>query len=188
MEASLFGTILFVISCIILFYGVFQIKKSQRELNGMSWLILSIISIFCYGTIVAGIINIVRIPINIFSIGIIYLITGVLLLIRIKREGEKQTYKWEKFDFIYVGVFALIIFLVAGSYFTPSLRLMFYNSDAAVHYKNAMYVLRNERIVNMYFAPLHNALIMECFMPFIPEVYLYKIYIFTRINNIKIFR
>lgn len=177
MNGSLVATILFVVSCIVLYAGLLLKKKSNNELNGVSWLILSVITVFCYVTVVAGVINIVRIPVNIWSIGIIYLITGIFLLISIKKENECQKYVWEKYDFFCFVVFAIIIFLVAGSYFTPSLKLMYYNSDAAVHFKNAMYVLRNQRVVNMYFAPLHNALIMECFMAFVPEVFLFKVYI-----------
>lgn len=177
MESSIFGTILFVASFVLLFISVFQIKKTNNILNGMSWLIISFVSILCYGTMTAGIINIIGIPVNIISVGIVYLITGTMLQIAISKGNARQRYLWELYDFLYVVVFGIIIFFVAGSYFTKSLQLMFYNSDAAVHFKNAMYVLRNEHLVNMYFAPLHNALLMEVFMPFVAEVNLYKIYI-----------
>ncbi len=179
MEASIFGTVLFVASFVLLFVSVFQFKKSNNILNGVSWLIISLISILCYGMMAAGIINIINIPINIISVGIVYLITGVFLQIIIRKQNEKQKYKWESYDFGYVVIFLVLIFIVAGSYFTSSLKLMYFNSDAAVHFKNAMYVLRNERLENMYFAPLLNALVMETFMPFVAEVNLYKIYILT---------
>ena len=177
MEATIFGTIFFPLSFILMLVSVFQIKKTSNILNGVSWLIISFVSVLCYGAMAAGIINIIKIPVNIISVGIIYTFTGSLLQIIIKKENEKQSYNWELYDFIYIAVFGLIIFFVAGSYFTSSLQLMYYNSDAAVHFKNAMYVLRNESLENMYFAPLHSALIMEVFMPFVVEANLCRVFI-----------
>lgn len=177
MEASLFGTVLFAMSNATLFVSTFCLRKSKKILNGVSWLILSLISVLCYGAMMAGIVNVIGIPVNIISMGIIYFVTSILLCIVIKKNKKTQKYKWEVYDFIYVIVFGFIIFFVSGKYFTSSIQLMFYNSDAAVHFKNAMYVLREQSVTNMFFAPLHNALIMEMFMPFVAEVNLYKIFI-----------
>ena len=179
MEASLLGSIFFVVAFALLFMGVFQYKKSDEALNGVSWLILSFVGILCYGATTMGLLNMLYVPINIITTGIVYLITGVLLQFLIKKQNVKQVYKWEKYDFIYMAILTLIIFIIGGSYFSAEIRLMYYNSDAAVHFKNAMAVVRTEYMQSMYFAPLHTALIIETAMPFIKEVNLYKIYILT---------
>lgn len=177
MEVSLLGSIFYVVAFVLLFLGVFQYKKSDNELNGVSWLLISFVAILCYGALGAGLINIVNIPVNIFSIGAIYFVTALLLLILIKKENVKQQYKWERYDFIWFGILTIIVFLLAGSYFGTELRLMYFNSDAAVHFKNAMAVVRREALDSMYFAPLQTALIIEVFMPFVAEVNLYKVFI-----------
>lgn len=179
MEASVVGSIFFIVAFVLLFLGVFQYKKSNNQLNGVSWLMISFVAILCYGAMTAGLINMIHIPINIFTVGVIYFVTGVLLHLQIRAEKARQQYRWELYDFVYCAVLAIIVFILMGKYFTTDIQLTYFNSDAAVHFKNAMSVVRTEMMANVYFAPLHTALIIETFMPLVAEANFYKIFILT---------
>ena len=167
----------YLISFLFLYYEIFRMQKSDKKINGISWLVLSLIVQLCYGTLVVGIVNIVRIPINNLSVGIIYLVSAVLLHLYSRKKGKKQVYSWYVADIVFAVALFMIVVVLVINYYTPALEMCFYNTDASVHFKNATQVLYNQRVYNMYFAPLQNALCMEMCSPFLSTVELYKVVI-----------
>lgn len=177
MQATIFGSILFIVGFLLAYVGVFNYKKSEKTLNLFTWLVLTFIIVICMGAFGAGVIQLVRIPVNIISVGIIYVAIGGVLTFLTVQGKAKQKYQLDKWDIIYFVLSFIFAFYICGHWFTRNLNLLYWNSDAAVHYKNAMDVLRHQEVTNMYFAPLLNALIMEVCLPVIKEVFLYKVYI-----------
>lgn len=167
----------FAAAFVFLFYEIFMMNKSQNRLNGISWLILSVIVMLCYGTFVVGFVNIIRIPINILSVGIIYLLSAIGLHYynyKVKKV-EKQKYYWNTIDIAFAVIWLIITVMLVVNFYTPSLKMCFYNTDASVHFKNATQVFFNQHVYNMYFAPLQNALCMDFLSPFLSKVELYKV-------------
>lgn len=177
MEGSIISSIFFVISFALLYAGVYRVKKSEKTLNGIVWLMMNLITVLCWGTVTAGIINMVKIPVNIVSIGVVYLISAITLFWKTKRDGEVQKYEWKKFDIIYSAVIGGVIFILLARRITPDLDFVFNNSDAAVHLRNSLTILRTGKLDTMYFAPLHNSLITEVFLPFIEKIHTYKVFL-----------
>lgn len=177
MQPSIIGSLFFVISFVALFVAVHLFQKSQRPQNRVVWLALDFISILCWGTLVGGIIDIFRIPINLWSMGAVYLLSAIGLGVYLYKTRKFQKYYFEKFDIIYTVIFTVIIFLIGGSIVGPHIKLSYFNSDAAVHLKNTMNVVRSGHLPTMYMTELHNSMIIEVFMPFIAEVNIYKIFI-----------
>lgn len=177
MEGSIISSIFFVISFGLLYAQVHRIKKSEKKLNGIVWGMMNFITVLCWGTVCAGIINMVGIPVNIVSIGLIYFISAGVLFWKIRKDGEVQKYEWKKFDIVYCSVIGIVIFVLLERRITPNLDFVFINSDAAVHLKNSLTILRTGTLDTMYFAPLYNALITEIFLPFIAKVETYKVFL-----------
>lgn len=176
MEGSIVSSIFFVISFAALYTGVFRIKKSEKKLNGIIWVMMNLITVLCWGTFCAGIINMVKIPVNIVSMGIVYVCSAAVLFWKTYRDGETQNYEWKTYDIIYAAVIGSVIFLLLAIRITPDLDFVFNNSDAAVHLRNSLTILRTGKLDTMYFAPMHNALITEIFLPFIQKVDTYKVF------------
>ncbi|EOT28306.1 hypothetical protein C805_00448 [Eubacterium sp. 14-2] len=176
MEGSIISSVFFVVSVSLLYVGIFRIKKSENPLNGVIWVMMNFISLLCWGAFCGGIINMLHIPVNIVSMGAIYLVSAAAVFFKIKKDGETQNYEWKKYDIIYTCIFAGVIFLLLLNRITIHMDFVFNNSDAAVHMRNSLTIVRTGKLDTMYFAPMHNALITEIFLPFIEKVSTYKVF------------
>ena len=74
-----FWNYIYGIAVISLLSGAFFSYKSERKQAGMTWIVLLLILMNCYHTFWAAILNVIHIPVNIISMGIIDLLTGGLL-------------------------------------------------------------------------------------------------------------
>lgn len=176
MTGSIIASILYVTGFVLCFAAIFLLPKSEQKLNGVMWLVLSLLAEMCWGGFVAAIINIVHIPINIYSMGIVYLVSAVLLGVKSYREKKIQSYEWSLLDILFsLGVFLLVGYMVLKKAGTD-LNLVFVNSDAAVHLKNAVSVVLNQELPTMYFAPFQTAMVLEVMMPAVPIYDFYKVF------------
>lgn len=177
MEGSVISSIFFTVSFGLAYAGAFRIKKSEKPLNGVTWVMMDFITVLCWGALCAGLINMVRIPVNIVSIGLAYLAFGAALLYKAHKDGETQVHEWKRYDLLYVGVVGGAVFLLLAIRITPDMDFVFNSSDAAVHLRNSLTIVRTGRLDTMYFAPLHNALVTEVFLPFIEKINTYKVFL-----------
>ncbi len=176
MNGSIFASILYTIAFVAFYVTMLLLKKSERKLNGVSWLVFTLLIELCWSGLIVAIINIVHIPINIWSVGIIYLLSAILVGIKIYREKEIQKYEWNLYDILVsVGVFvtvALMLYRRVG----VGLQLNMINSDAAVHLKNAVSVVLEQKLPTMYFAPFQTAMVLEVTMPWVAIYNFYKVF------------
>lgn len=177
LHGNIIGTILHIAAFLACTTGVYFYKKSFKKLNGMVWMLLSIIITMCAGSVAAGIISFVHIPVNIYSLGVIYLLFGAALWFFIRKEGKRQEYLWEKFDVIATVLITIAVAAVCMKIFTPSLFYAYFNSDAGLHLKEATAIVRSQAVEGMYFIHLQNALIIELIQPFVRIVDWYKGYV-----------
>lgn len=177
MNGSVIASILYVTGFAALFAAIFLLEKSEKKLNGIMWLISSLLAEMCWGGFVAAVINLVHIPINIYSMGVVYLLSAGLLGIKIWREKKIQHYQWELLDILFSAGVILIVALMVFQRTGLELDPMFLNSDAAVHLKNAVSLVQSQHLPVMYFAPFQTAMVLEIFMPAVPIYNFYKIFI-----------
>lgn len=143
----------------------------------MLWLVLSIVIALCHGAVFAGIIDLIHIPVNLYSMGAIFALTAGVIWFLIRKSGTKQEYLWDKFDVIASAVITTCVWAVLMKIFTPELHYAYFNSDAGLHLKEATAIVRSQELFGMYFNHLYNALIIELIMPFIKTVNWYKGYV-----------
>ena len=79
MQATILGSVLFILGVLLAYAGVFFYKKSEKTLDLFTWLVLTFIIVMCMGTLGAGVLQLVKIPVNIISVGILYLLIGGVL-------------------------------------------------------------------------------------------------------------
>ncbi len=177
MSGSIIASLLYVTGFLLCYAAIFLFPKSDKKLDGVMWLLLSLLTEMCWGGLAAGIINIIHIPINIYSMGIVYVLSAVLLGVKIRREKKIQKYRWSWLDVLFsLAVFLAVAFMVlkkAG----PDMELIFINSDAAVHLKNAVSLVLGQKLPVMYFAPFQLGMILEVTMPVLPIYEFYKVFI-----------
>ena len=87
MESSWIISVFFLISFIVLFLSVFMFKKTNEKINGIVWLVVSYILTIAFNALIAGVVNLVHIPVNILTVGIVDLIFagGLWLFIILKK-------------------------------------------------------------------------------------------------------
>lgn len=183
MEAVIWQSFFFMISFLALYAGVLLYKKKE-EAEIIQALVMDFLAIICWGAMWAGIFSIAGIPVNIVSIGIVYLLSSAYFWISIIRNKKVQKYIWSWMDIVIVLVIAGIVMGVAIHFFSGRLELRYWTSDAAVHMISATDVVRKQTVSSMYFAPLYNALIMEVFQPWFHGIEIYKGFMIADITMI----
>ena len=177
MEISIFATIIYLTATVALCVGFFMLKKTDEDIYVATWLPVTAIGLMGYQTMVAAIIGLVGIPINIISIGIFNLIPAIAIWIIILKNKERQKYIIEKVDVLIWCVLVGTIVLFALIRYTPGLLPNYNSVDASVHFTMAMDVVNNQTVNTMFFAALHNGLLIESFAPFVSATFYCKIYV-----------
>jgi len=177
LHGTIFGTVFYPLALILCVYGVYSLKKSYQTLNGFVWLVLSFLITIAAGGITAGILSPLHIPMNVYSMGVVYLLFGAGLLYVIKKEGKRQSYVWEKYDFLLLFGITLVIAFICVKQFSLNLEYCYYNTDAGLHLKEATLIVRTQKVTMMYFMHLQNAMVIEMISPFVRTAELFKGYI-----------
>lgn len=184
----MFSSLFLIVSFLIIYTGIFYFPKNEKSQNGVHWLIISYIIHMCVRAVLVGITNIMfNVPVNLITIGITYIVIGFLLWTYIIVKREKQKYYWKSYD-IATAIFLSICFgLVVLHIFSYNMRLVYTNSDPAVHFTKAMEIVRSQDVNSMYFNHLQNAIFIELFMPFLETIKLYKAFLLANsVSNLII--
>lgn len=181
MTGSIAASIFYIVSFVALYVSMFWFRKSEKSLNGTVWLVLTFLTVICWQTLLAGILDILHIPVNIWSVGVTNLLSAAAAFIYQRKRKEKQEYHWEVYDLIYAvcAVLGAVICFISTQ--TPDLDIVFANSDAAVHLKNAVLLVKSCKLPVMYMAPLQSALVIEVAMPFIAAAEYNKVFMIVDI-------
>lgn len=177
LHGTILGTVVYLASFAACAAAMYLFRKSHKPMQGFPWAVLSFLSAVCTGSAAAGIISLVHIPINIYTMSAVYLGMAILVFILIRRDGMKQEYIWETYDFLVIFVVTAGVIAAGILIFSPQLLYAYYNSDAGLHLKEATDIVRSERVTNMYFLHLQNAMIIEMAQPFLRVADWYKAYI-----------
>lgn len=177
LHGTVFGTVFYLAALIACVVNIYRFRKSHKPMSGFTWSVLSFLITISMGSVAAGLISPLHIPINIYSMAVIYLLIAVLVGWRIKKEGMRQEYIWEKYDFIVLILTTVAVAAISLKIFSPQLLYCYYNSDAGLHLKEATAIVRSQKVTNMYFLHLQNAMFVEMIQPFVRIADWYKGYI-----------
>lgn len=177
LHGTIIGSACYILALSASVICIYRYRKSCEPLNGFVWLILSFLAAICMGSIAAGILSPLHVPVNIYSMAAVYAFIAAFMAFLIRREGMRQEYVWEKFDFFMLALITVAIIAISVKMFTPQLRYTYYNSDAGLHLKEATDIVRAQSVTKMYFLHLQNAMIIELLQPFVRIADWYKGYI-----------
>lgn len=178
MNGSVPATIFYIISLIVLFSGFYLFPKSTKQQYGMTWLPLTGILIECYNAFLVALMNLVHIPCNVVSVGVIDLAMGIFLWYRIRRTGKKQSYRFNVYDIAFAAALILVVLIFAQQrYGLLSLDWSYRTVDPSARYREAMEFVNNQAISRMFFAQLQNGMLIELCSPFARYDYYYRFYV-----------
>ena len=164
-------------SFLVLFSALFLVKKSEEKLNAVVWGIMMFLTVMCLHAVAAAVISLVKIPVNIGSIGLIDDVLGIILWVYIIKKKKRQRYELKAADLVSMAVLVLLVVFVAIQQFGTGLHLNYESADGTSHFRLALEVLQNQQVQRMFFAPLNNALFLEMFAPFVKGSSLYHVYL-----------
>lgn len=182
MNGTIGASIFYVLTYLILFSGFFIYKKTEKDEAGVTWLVMTAVLSECFVVFVAGVINLIHIPLHMVSLGIPNLAAGAFFWWKIKMTGEKQSYKWNAYD----AVFAVLLLIVVGyiahvRFGFPELHWCYKAVDPAAHYREAMEFVSWQTVSRMFFAQLINGIFIEILSPLCRYDYYYQWFVLSDI-------
>lgn len=171
------ASIFFLFSFLLCFSSFLLIYKTDRVLSFIRSMVVCYIAQLCIGAFLALPLSLFSVPINIITMGILYLVLSLLAFFYIFYTKQRQKYKFEFFDLITAVLLLLVILVVIWRVFSFQLNLTYYNSDPGVHFSYAMNIVRTGKLGRMYFAPLYNAMFIEMLQPIFSGIDSYKAFI-----------
>lgn len=177
MILALLSPILYIFSLVLAISGFYFYKKSDKAFNGICWLPVTFILSMCFNALISSLVNLINIPVNIFTMSIFNILIGLFFWIKIVSLKRIQKYIYFKFDIIFTLILIFIVVIIASNHFGPDLQIHYETSDPSVHLKLAMDVVNTGKVSGMFFSQLNNAFILEIFSPIVSQFSLYKIFI-----------
>lgn len=170
--------IFYIASICSIAISIFMIEKSKEELNGISWVVLIIITIISYQGFIGGIVNLVNLHVDIITIGGANWLISLIIFKIIYTDKKIQRYFFDKVDIIFVIISLLILLNLVYHRFGLGLDINFQSVDASTHMKFATDTVKNHSIsTNLYLSSLNEALIIETLGRFLPKFFYYKIFV-----------
>lgn len=177
MQITILASLLYFIATVALIFGIYKIKKSEKTLFGITWGAISIIAVTCFQVFTAALLNLIHIPVNIISVGILNLIPAVWMWYRIIKKQQKQSYSYHWADGLFMAVLAVVVGMFAYQRYGINLDIHYLTIDPAAHIKSAMDVVNGQKIDSMFYASLNNALLIELLGIFEGAGSYYKIFV-----------
>ena len=129
--------IIYIFSTIVLLVSFLLVKKSEKKLNLVSWIVLSLILYLGYNILVCFVFGSINITTNLFFLSFVNLFVSMFLGLKVIDLG-KQTYFVDKKDIVAVIVIMAITIFVGIDQYRPFDRTVATASiDGPMHYSAA---------------------------------------------------
>jgi len=181
---AVFSSIIYTISFLALGSGFFLVKKADKTFSALTWTFLTYILNMCFNTLTSGILTLIHVPVTILSLAIVNIAVSVFLWMKIIKSKEKQSYKVIPADFFVVIFLIGIVFVYWGKVYGTAMKPGFYVPDGSAHYMEAMRVVRDRNVTDMYYHSINNAVWIELLTPIIQAPHYYKAYLFSELLNL----
>lgn len=179
------GALFYIASFIFSVSMLIAYPKKSEKVNFIVDALFSYVSILCVTSVFAILLNLVKIPINLFSMGGLFIVCGAAIGLRAAHKKKMQHHYLKKSDAIAVLVLTLAVGILSLYIFTPYIHANYYNSvDPYNHFLYAMKIVRSESLSGMFFNPLYNGMFIELLAWAMPQSWAYKAFILSDIYHI----
>lgn len=182
--------IIYILSLILLATSFILIKKTNKRLNILSFINITIGLLLCFNTFICYILTFFTIQVTLINLSIINVILTIILFSIICRKKEIQPYKIHKIDLIYISIFMLAVLIVSCLNFGFPFNIKYETGDPSVHYLSSEMFSENDSLliqdrdevyggftIRKTVSYVNSGLIMKCFNGIIDPFYNYNIFI-----------
>lgn len=158
-----FTAIVYMVSCVTWIMGFYKIKKTDKILNGCTFIVISIFAFMCHQASVAFVLKYTFITLNNLTFALCNLAMSVLwgYIAVIKKNTQKYTYAIG--DIIAFIIFAVAVLCISSIQFGTSFDLFNYQCtwDSSVHLQYARDFAKNGELTSLYFMALNMGLWLQ---------------------------
>ena len=183
MVAAIFYVIsfIFAVSMAVLF------PKKGEKINIIVDVMFSYVTVLNVTILIAFIINAAGISISLTSMGLIYVVIGLLFLSTMLSKRKIQSHLLRKADVGAVCILILAVGLFMLYVFTPYIHANYFNSvDPYHHFLYAQSIARSGNLTGMFYNSLYNGMFLELFLWALPQVWGYKAFILSDIYHLTL--
>lgn len=163
--------------------GVMAWRKTEKKQFFLTWLGLTLVLMNCWHVAVAGVIQLIHIPVQIVTIGIADLLAGIILWYFILKRKKRQDYNMDKADCVFLFLLAVVVGTLWVRRYGSELQIVFAGVDPAAHFKAAMDVVNNRYVQNMYDSALANGLWLEALGAWCPRENWYQLFMLSEVYH-----
>lgn len=178
MAGTLGVTVFAFVAYLVYISGLFFVKKTDNKLNGVLWGPITFFLGICFNAFVVGVVNLVSIPITLFTVSVMNLISGGICWFFIIKKG-KQNYLFSLCDLLCFLPLILVAAYFSIEQFGRELYPLYATSDPGVHLRVAVQSMLTKKVDGMYFAGFLNGMIIEFFGAFVKFTHNYTIFVLT---------
>lgn len=182
--------ILFILTQIALLVSFILVKKTEKELNILSFIVMGVGLLLCYNVLICYVFTFFGIPVTLLSLSIINILLTVIFISFIVKKKQIQKYKLFKMDLLYIAILGVIVLGTAYVNFGFPFNIKYETGDPSVHcLTSEMFARADSLLVNVKdyvygsfstrkaASYVNSGLIMKCFEGVMDSFDLYKIFI-----------
>lgn len=139
--------IIYLISVLILLISFILVKKSEKEIEIISFICVSIVLLFCYNTLICFILTFFTIHIKLWLLTVINILISLLFGVKILKNKEIQKYVFNKIDIIYICLITLVVIAVSYVNFGFPFDVKYETGDPSVHYLTSVKFAEEETLM-----------------------------------------
>ena len=152
--------VLYLITVIILLTTFVLVKKTEKEIDIISFICISIVILFCYNTFICYILTFFMIPNTLLILSIINISFSLLFIFIIIRKKEIQRFSFKKIDIIYISIIAICVLVVSYINFGFPFNVNYESGDSATHYLSSFMFARSDYLLGakLEYDPVHGTI------------------------------
>ena len=182
--------IIYLISVLALITAFMIFKKTEKTIDVLSFLGISIVLLFSYNMFVYYVLTFVHIPCSLLGLTLINTIIAIVLILITVKRREIQKFKLDKFGLFSIFVIFVVTFSISCVNFGIPLKIKYETTDPATHYLTSVIFSEEDELLVNYkddawgkFAGrksgsyVNSGIIMKCFEGVIDEFDYFNIFI-----------
>ena len=126
--------IIYVLSVISLFISYLLIKKTDKKVDILKQIVLTIVLLFCYNTFICYCLTFFTISSNLVNLSIINYIFSIIMIIYLVKTKKVQKFSLKKIDILYTFLIAVVTMVSAYMNFGFPFEIKYETGDPATHY------------------------------------------------------
>lgn len=168
---------IYLITSIIWIVTFMLVPKYKDKKNIWPTLFMTIMIYECYLCMFAGIMTVIRIPVDIYTVSVLNLLTIAGMVIAMCRIKKVQKYYIKIWDTIFIAAVALLIGYLMADRFTVDMKIIFQTIDPSAHLITTMDFVNRKAVGGMYVSQMINGLMIEALGNIFTNEFVYKSYI-----------